>query len=167
MDADIKKTALRMIPYGIYVMTAKDGDDIAAATVNWVTQTAFDPPLLAVGVKSDSSAYDTVIKAGHFALNMLGKNQQGAAFAFFKPAEVDGNAVSGEPFTTGTATGAPILDSAPAAVECKVQDVVELGCHHIVVGEVINALQNREIDGRPDHAILHMSDLGDKVFYGG
>jgi len=166
MDIDTKKTALRMIPYGIYVMTASDGDNIAAATVNWVTQTAFEPPLLAVGVKNDSSAYDTVIKAGHFALNMLGKGQQGAAFTFFKPAEVDGNTISGEPFTAGSC-GAPILDNAPAAVECKVREVVELGCHHIIVGEVINATKNREIEGRPDHAILHMSDLGDKVFYGG
>jgi hypothetical protein len=35
MDADAKKTALRMIPYGIYVLTAeaKDGK-VAAATVN-------------------------------------------------------------------------------------------------------------------------------------
>lgn len=166
MDADIKKATLRMIPYGIYVMTAKNGDEIAAATVNWVTQTAFDPPLLAVGVKTDSNAYGTVVEAGHFALNMLGKDQQGAAFAFFKPAEVDGDTISGEAFTAGS-TGAPILNSAPAAVECKVREVVELGCHHIVVGEVINAVQNKDIEGRPDHAILHMSDLGDNVFYGG
>ncbi|NQV43300.1 MAG: flavin reductase [Rhodospirillales bacterium] len=166
MDADIKKTALRMIPYGIYVMTAKDGDTIAAATVNWVTQTSFDPPLLAVGVKTDSGAYGTVVSAGHFALNMLGKDQQGAAFTFFKPAEMDGDTISGEAFTAGT-TGAPILNSSPAAVECKVRDVVELGCHHIIVGEVINAQQNRDIEGRPDQAILHMSDLGEKVFYGG
>ena len=26
MDADAKKTALRMIPYGIYVLTAEDED---------------------------------------------------------------------------------------------------------------------------------------------
>jgi len=34
MDADVKKTALRMIPSGMYVMTAKNGDTTAAATVN-------------------------------------------------------------------------------------------------------------------------------------
>ena len=45
MDQDAKKTALRMIPYGIYVLTADDGKgNVAAATVNWVTQTAFAPP---------------------------------------------------------------------------------------------------------------------------
>ena len=38
MDEDKKESTLRMIPYGLYVMTAKDGDDNAGAgTVNWVT----------------------------------------------------------------------------------------------------------------------------------
>jgi flavin reductase (DIM6/NTAB) family NADH-FMN oxidoreductase RutF len=33
MDQDAKKTALRMIPYGIYVLTADDGEgNVAAAT---------------------------------------------------------------------------------------------------------------------------------------
>ena len=45
MDADAKKTALRMIPYGLYVLTAENNGEIAAATVNWVTQCSFQPPL--------------------------------------------------------------------------------------------------------------------------
>ncbi len=49
MDADAKKTALRMIPYGIYVLTAEGSKGVAAATVNWVTQTSFDPPLVVGG----------------------------------------------------------------------------------------------------------------------
>jgi flavin reductase (DIM6/NTAB) family NADH-FMN oxidoreductase RutF len=54
MNADAKKTVLRMIPYGIYVLTADDGQgNIAAATVNWVTQSAFAPPLVVVGVKTE------------------------------------------------------------------------------------------------------------------
>ena len=33
MDEDKKKSTLRMIPYGIYVMTAKDGDgNVGAGT---------------------------------------------------------------------------------------------------------------------------------------
>ena len=37
MDANAKKTALQMIPYGLYVLTAADksGSRVAAATVNW------------------------------------------------------------------------------------------------------------------------------------
>lgn len=165
MDADKKKMALRMIPYGIYVLTAKAGDDIAAATVNWVTQTSFDPPLVAIGVKADSGAYATLKNSGSFALNCLGKGQQGAAFAFFKPADVEDGKISGEPYRDGS-TGSPILESAPACVEFKVVEIVERGDHHIVVGEAVDAHAGN-IDGRPDDAILHMRELGDNVFYGG
>ncbi|MDP6567816.1 MAG: flavin reductase family protein [Alphaproteobacteria bacterium] len=166
MDDDAKKTALRMIPYGIYVMTAESGDEIAAATVNWVTQTAFAPPLVVVGVKTDSGAYNVAKAAGHFALNMLGKGQQGQAFGFFKPAERDGNTISGEPFRSGS-TGAPILENAPASVECKIVEIVEQGDHHIFVGEVVDANVAQPPEGRPDAAILEMKELGDNVFYGG
>lgn len=167
MDEDKKKTTLRMIPYGIYVMTAKDGDgNVGAGTVNWVTQTSFDPPLIAVGVKTDSGLYAVMKAAGSFALNMLGKGQQGIAFGFFKPAEVDGDTISGEPVTGGT-TGSPLLSSAPAAVECKVAEIVERGDHHIVVGEVVDVHLSQQPQGRADEAILEMKELGDNVFYGG
>jgi flavin reductase (DIM6/NTAB) family NADH-FMN oxidoreductase RutF len=47
MNEDAKKTALRMIPYGLYVLTAEGKDGaVAAATDNWVTQAAFTPPLV-------------------------------------------------------------------------------------------------------------------------
>ena len=54
-------------------MTVERSGKIAAATLNWVTQTAFAPSLVAVGVKADSSAYDIAKEARDFALNMLGK----------------------------------------------------------------------------------------------
>ncbi len=121
MNADAKKTALRMIPYGIYVLTADDGKGgIAAATVNWVTQTAFTPPLVVVGIKTDSGAYRIVRDSRIFALNMLGKDQKGVAFTFFKPSEVKDGKISGQAYRKG-ATGAPILTDAVAAVECRVK----------------------------------------------
>jgi flavin reductase (DIM6/NTAB) family NADH-FMN oxidoreductase RutF len=145
----------------------KGGDgSIAASTVNWVTQTSFNPPLLAICVKTDSGAYAALKTNKQFALNVLGKGQQKAAFAFFKPAKVEGNTLSGEPFTAGS-NGAPILTNAPAAVECQIVQIVEHGDHHTVVAEVTNAYLPKPLDGRPDAAVLEMKDLGDTVFYGG
>ena len=167
MDDNAKKTALRMIPYGLYVLTAeaKDGR-VAAATVNWVTQASFAPPLVAVGVKADSGAHSIIKESGHFALNVLGKDQQGQAFTFFKSLDREGNTIGGEPFTTGT-TGAPVLASTPAFVECKLVDTVEKGDHSIFVGEVVEAGLKGEISGRADDATLVLKDLGEKTFYGG
>jgi flavin reductase (DIM6/NTAB) family NADH-FMN oxidoreductase RutF len=167
MNTDAKKTVLRMIPYGLYVLTADDGKgNVAAATVNWVTQTAFAPPLLVVGVKTDSGAYAVIKTARKFALNMLGKDGKGLAFTFFKPAVLADGKLSGQGFTRGQ-TGAPILDAGVGAIECSVKTIVEEGDHHIVVAEVIEAHLPKPIEGRADAAILEMKDLGDTVFYGG
>jgi flavin reductase (DIM6/NTAB) family NADH-FMN oxidoreductase RutF len=167
MNNDAKKTTLRMIPYGIYVLTADDGKGgIAAATVNFVTQSSFAPPLVVVGVKADSGAYQVVKAAGKFALNMLGKDQKALAFTFFRPADVKEGKLSGQAYRAGT-TGAPILTEAPAAVECTVKTILAEGDHHIVIGEVIEAHLMKPPAGRPDAAILEMKDLGENVFYGG
>ena len=167
MDADAKKTALRMIPYGLFVLTADDGKGgVAAATVNWVTQASFGPPLVAVGVKADSHGRSHLAVGKHFGLSMLGKDQKDVAFTFFKPTVVEGNKLSGQPYHKGT-TGVPILDNAIAAVEFKVTNIVEGGDHHVVIGEAVEAHVMKPPAGRPDAAILEMKDLGDNVFYGG
>lgn len=167
MDTDLKKKILRMIPYGIYVLTAKSSDgNVAAATVNWVTQVSFDPPLVAMGVKPDSGAYSALKESGEFALNFLGKGQQGLAFTFFKPAEIADGRISGEAYRDGV-NGAPLLDAALAGAEFSVVEIVELGDHHTVIGEVREVHGGNQIEGRSDDASLHMRDLGEKVFYGG
>ncbi|MBV1917127.1 MAG: flavin reductase family protein [Sphingomonadaceae bacterium] len=169
MDEQDRKTALRMIPYGIYVMTAEaagEGEAPAAATVNWVTQTSFAPPLVAIGVKTDSGVYAAAKNSGHFVLNVLGKGQQSAAFTFFKPAEMVDGKLSGEEISWA-GNGAPILKSAAAAIECKVVEIVELGDHHTFIGEVTDVQIHSAPEGRPDEAILEMKELGEKVFYGG
>lgn len=166
MDANDKKTALRMIPYGLYVLTAESAAGTAAATVNWVTQASFAPPLVAVGVKADSQAHAIIKQSNAFALNMLGKGQQAMAFTFFKPAERQGATLSGEPFRAGT-TGSPILTSTPAFIECRLVATVEKGDHSIFVGEVVDAGVSRPPEGRADDATLWLRELGDKMFYGG
>jgi len=167
MDANARKTTLRMIPYGLYVLTAAHADGrVAAATVNWVTQASFEPPLVAVAVKADSHAHALIKDTQAFALNVLGKGQQPLAFAFFKPAERQGGTISGQPFTPG-ATGAPILANAPAFMECTLEATVEKGDHSIFVGRVVDVGLSKAPEGRADDATLWLKDLGDKVFYGG
>ena len=158
MDEDAKKTALRMIPYGLYVLGTKDGDNLGASTINWMTQTSFKPPLLALGVKTDSGAFQHLKSNGAFALSILGTGQKDTAFAFFKPTETEGDTINGHRFET-QATGAPILVDAPAWVEARVTDIVERGDHAVVVAEVIGA------GVRQETPVLTLAEVG--VFYGG
>jgi flavin reductase (DIM6/NTAB) family NADH-FMN oxidoreductase RutF len=166
MDPNAKKTALRMIPYGLFVLTAAKGDRVSAGTVNWVTQASFEPPLVVVGVKTDSGGHPLIKEAKAFALNVLGKGQQATAYTFFKPAEKTDQTISGEPYRAGS-TGSPILTNAPAYIECTLETTVEMGDHSIFVGKVVDAGVAKAPEGRADDATLWLKDLGDKIFYGG
>ena len=168
MDTDAKKTALRMIPYGLFVLTARGKDGrMTAATVNWVTQASFAPPLVAVGVKADSQTHALIDESKEFVLNVIAKGDNPVAFTFFKPAAVDGSTIGGEPFAPGAMVKAPVLDKAPAHLECRVVEAVRRGDHTLFVAEVVDAHVTVPPAGRADEAICWLKDLGDKVYYGG
>ena len=141
MDEDAKKTALRMIPYGMYVLTSKsqDGQEVSAATVNWLTQTSFAPPLVAVGVKGDSTAHAHITDTGVFAVNVIGKDQLDTAFTFFKSLEREGDSIGGQAFVAGPETGCALLTNSPAWWECKVVSKLDQGDHTLFLGEVLEA----------------------------
>ena len=148
MNADAKKTVLRMIPYGIYVLTADDGKgNIAAATVNWVTQTAFAPPLVVVGVKTDSGAYQSRQGRRGLRPQHAGQGPEGPGLHLLQAGSRGDGKISGQAYRKGT-TGAPCSTIA-GALECRVTTIVEQGDHHIVVGEVVEAHLPSRFTGRP------------------
>ncbi len=138
MDQDAKKTLLRMIPYGLYILGAGSGDTATGATVNWVTQTAFAPPLVVMGVKADSGAHALLKSTGQWALSMLKSGQKDMAYAFFKSTVPEGDTLGGYPFAPAQ-NGCPTFPDSAGYVAGKVLQVLELGDHSIVVGEVTEA----------------------------
>ncbi len=139
MDAAIKKQALRLFTYGLYIGTAGHGDDVAAGTINWVSQASFQPPLVMAGVKADSHLHALIESTGQFAINVLSADQKGVAQDFFRPSQQDGQSLNGHAFEPGPATGSPLLTELPAWVECRVTDAVKRGDHSVFVAEVIEA----------------------------
>jgi len=139
MDPQDKKVALRAITYGLYVMTACADGEYAAGGVNWLTQTSFEPPLVAAGVKADSGLHALIKESGSFAVNVLADDQLDIGKAFFRSTTVDGDLINDHKFERGVATDAPILDEVPYWFECRVTDTVARGDHTVFVAEVIGA----------------------------
>lgn len=137
MDEATRKYVLRMIPYALYVATATHEDAVAAATITWLSQASFKPPLVMTALKADGYLYTLARKAGAFALNVLGTGQKDMAAAFFRGGRVEDGKLNGYAFEPGPTTGAPLLLDAPAWIEVRITDVVERGDHAVVVGEVV------------------------------
>ena len=146
-----KKHALRMMPYGLYVLTASTEDaesgvpGISAATVSWLSQAAFKPPRIVVALRNGSGIWRRVQAAGVFALNLLGTGQKALASTFFKHVEPEGNTIGGASFHTGV-TGAPILDDVPAYLECRVIQTFDTGDHTLFLADILSAGIQNDLD---------------------
>jgi flavin reductase (DIM6/NTAB) family NADH-FMN oxidoreductase RutF len=139
MDPQAKKVALRAINYGLYVLTAIDGEEVGAAGVNWLTQASFEPPLIATAVKTDNDSHRLIERTGAFAVNVLGEDQLDIGKAFFRTSTVEGDTINGYRFERGEETGAPLLVDLPYWFEVRVTDTVKRGDHTVFVAEVVNA----------------------------
>jgi flavin reductase (DIM6/NTAB) family NADH-FMN oxidoreductase RutF len=139
MDQDAKKKLLRKLTYGLYVLTAKDGDEMGAATVSWLSQSSFNPPLVMVALRTDSHIHQLVEKSGGFAVNLVGENQKQIASTFFQTTKFGEGTLSGHAIKTGQETGAPILTEAPGWFEARVTDTVKRGDHTVFVAEIVSA----------------------------
>jgi len=163
MDANTRKTVLRMIPYGLYVLTADSGEEVGAGTINWVSQMSFEPPLLALGVKQDSNTFAQIKAGGKLGLSFLGSGQGDLAFAFFGDTPIEGKQFVVKeqriPFSR-TPGGAIVLDQAHGCAELRLVDTVETGDHAVVVAEVTDVAQ---LVGEPK--VLTLKELN--LNYGG
>jgi flavin reductase (DIM6/NTAB) family NADH-FMN oxidoreductase RutF len=140
MDAKAKQKTLRLLSNGVYVLTSRASDRLGAATVTWVSQASFKPPLLVAAVRKNSNVFRCLAESRVAALHILGSDQRDLAQKFFSPTKGKDGSLNGELFTIGK-TSAPILKNVRAYVECKVLDVrEEYGDHALVVLEVIEAV---------------------------
>ncbi len=139
MDPQQKKLALRAINYGLYVLTAVDGDEYGAAGVNWLSQTSFDPPLVMAAVKGDSGTAAIIGRTGTFAVSVLADDQLDIGKAFFRSTTVQDGKINGFAFEPGPVTGNPLITDLPWWFECRVTDTIDRGDHTVFVAEVVGA----------------------------
>jgi len=153
LDAAAKKTLLRKIPHGVFICGVAEGDEVNGFTASWVTQGSFEPPLVVMAVRADSTSNGIIRRTGRFSLNVLAADQKDLAAVFFKPQKAMGGRFDAAPFTAGP-LGLPILDEGLGGVECEVVGEVAHGDHTVFVGEVKSAVLHR------DGAALDLASTG-------
>jgi flavin reductase (DIM6/NTAB) family NADH-FMN oxidoreductase RutF len=143
MDARVRKQTLRMLSNGVYVLTSSSGARYGAATVTWLSQASFQPPLLMAAIRPDSNVFKCLSESGVAVVHILDRGQTDLAQRFFSPTTVVDHTINGEPFAPGL-TQAPVLKNALAYCECVVRQTCALGDHTVVVMEVVEAAYRGE-----------------------
>ncbi len=159
MNQDAKKTLLRHIPHGLYVIGVTRDGQVNAFTGSWLTQVSFQPPRIVFAVNRKAHSFG-MLKAGRvFSVNFIRTENQATIEHFFRPPQEGKTHLEGMPYTLGE-TGSPILDEALGYIECTVSHFIDDGADHaVVMGEVTVA------ELREDVVPLQMADTS--WHYGG
>ncbi len=147
MDQGAKKQMLRHFTYGLYTVTAREGEAVAAMTVNWATQVSFAPPLIAVSMERESRTRAMAMRTGQFALCVFAAEQRELAGLLGRHSAKVPEKFAGVVWASGEATGCPLIDGTLGALECRIVDTMEAGDSVLVVAEIIAAHVLR--DGEP------------------
>ena len=145
LDKTAKKAVLRLFTYGLYTVTCAHAGDTNVFTANWITQTSFDPPMVALSVENDSASLPIILASGLFAVAPFATGQRDLAGALGKPRAHVGDKLAGRAHTVSP-SGLPILDATLGYVECCVVGQLVTGDSTLIAGEVIGAALQREGD---------------------
>src|SRR4051794_35096598 len=158
----LRRRVLWTMPSGLYVVGSRHGDRRNLMTLNWATQVSFDPKVVAIGVEDGALTHDLIEGGRVFSVNLVDREDRAIVRKFTKPTEWDAAASTLNGFAVRDGvTGAPILDQAPAFVDCEVRQAVEVGNHTLFLGEVVDC----DFQAAEDTEVLRMEDT--RMSYGG
>lgn len=158
----LRRRLLWTMPSGLYVVGSRHGERRNLMTLNWATQVSFSPKLVGVSVEKTAFTHELISQGDVFSVNTVARDDRAIVRKFTKPVDVDLDAgtLNGFAFHDGR-TGAPILDQAPAWLDCEVRQPVDCGDHTLFIGEVVDCgFQQAE-----DTPVLRMEDT--RMNYGG
>jgi flavin reductase (DIM6/NTAB) family NADH-FMN oxidoreductase RutF len=144
VDPAAFRRAAGQFPTGIVVVTTSLDGSGHAMTVSAFTSVSLEPVLVLFCAEKIARFHDAVLEAGFWAVSVLDEQSEKAA----RWLATRGRPLHGQldtiPYHPGPMTGAPILDSALAAMECQTRAVHDGGDHSIVVGEVLGVTEPAE-----------------------
>lgn len=157
MSADPHKdlgAALGRIPSGLFILTARRGDEETGLLASWVQQCGFDPPQVSVAVRRDRAVASWLTAGAPFTLNVLDDTQTDMIVHFGK------GFAPGQPAFEGLeverpAEGGPVLTEALACLHCEVTGRCSAGDHDLIIGRVVSGRLLNE-----GHPMVHIRRNG-------
>ena len=140
IDAKLFWRALGQRAIGSTIVTARSEQGPAGFLGLSASHVSADPPLMLVSIDKRTSALATVLAARHFAVNFLPSDANAIADLFGGKGELKG----AQRFEMGSwktlTTGAPVLENALGAMDCKLEETIERHGICIVIGRVVDVL---------------------------
>ncbi|MGH3251449.1 MAG: flavin reductase family protein [Trebonia sp.] len=129
--------ALRELVMSVVVVAASDQDETACAT-STTSYVSLQPPILCVALAPASRTARMVIRTGRFSVSVLAADQADLAQRAGRPAAGPDKlaAVGISPEQPPGLAGPPGVAGAAAVLWCEVSEVLTVGDHQVIFGQV-------------------------------
>ena len=125
------RTAMGQFCTGVTVITKLDADE---EPVGFACQSfaalSLDPPLVVFCPMKTSRSWPVIETAGKFVVNVLANRQQEVSSTFGAPGDDKFKSIEWD----RSPLGLPVIRHSLTWVECEIENVVDGGDHHIVIG---------------------------------
>jgi flavin reductase (DIM6/NTAB) family NADH-FMN oxidoreductase RutF len=128
---------LRNFSYGLFVLTARDGDKDNGCIINTAIQAASEPLRISIAVNKANYTHDMVVKTGRFNLTFLSEKAEFSTFRRYGfQSGRDTEKMTGITFGRAENGVAYITEGANAYLSCSVVQTIDLGSHTLFIAEV-------------------------------
>jgi len=127
---------LGRLPSGLFVLTARRGDQETGMLASWVMQAGFEPPMVTVALRQDRLLADWLSHGVPFALNLLAEDQKSLVAHFGRAAEANPRIFAGVEITR-TTDGLPVLEGTIGYLECTPAGSIDSGDHRVFLAHVL------------------------------
>lgn len=132
------RDALAAWASGICLVTAAVGEERAGLTVSSFCSVSLKPPTVLASIERQGQTRQLILRSQAFAVNILHAEQRALAERF-AGLRGEGDRFRAAVWYAGEQTGAPMLQDALAALECRVLQQHEVGEHTVWIGQVLAA----------------------------
>ncbi len=138
------RQGMRRLGGAVNIVTTAHNGVFAGLTATAVTSLSSEPPRLLACINRAGATYETISKGRCLSVNVLGTEHKSLAMKF---AGMDGSPET-ERFNdtdwhVGCA-GAPLYKNALVSFDCKVESIMDVGSHGIVIGVIHNVVINSD-----------------------
>jgi flavin reductase (DIM6/NTAB) family NADH-FMN oxidoreductase RutF len=127
--------ALGRVPSGLFVVTARSGEQETGMLASWVQQCSFDPPQVSVAVRRDREVIAWLTPGAPLTVNVLDATQTDMIVHFGRGFPLGAPAFEG--LDVERPNGAPVLSDALAYLECRVVERLPAGDHDLFIAQVV------------------------------
>jgi len=142
-ESAVFRQAMREFAAGVSIVACGAGEGRSGCTVTALTSLSLTPPTLLICLSREAHTLKRLRETGAFSVNLLGARHRELADRFASRIGERGAARFAVGRWTTLATGSPLLADALAAVDCRVEEILERHTHAIVIGAVV-AVQRGE-----------------------